>query len=248
MKKTFLHGILSGCYFKSFFILCLIFPVLVQAQESTGTEKKLHFGVKVGSTISSFTNQQPHTSVAIGLAGGVTAAYSFNSNMALQLELFYAQEGGRLLNIDIPSFLGQDYWYIEKVENQRVVINTLNVPLIFKYKIPLGSSGLSIFVGPNFGYNISAAAHKEVTVLTEVSSFHTYTASEDISSNIEKYSIDAIGGIGFEIPVGNYILSVEGSYKYGITPVYKSYSYVGIPQITGDLKCNTVNITLGLAF
>ena len=252
MKKTLLHGILKGCCTNMFLLfgLFVLQPEVFtqETPESTGGGMSLKFGVKVGATISSFDNQQPHNNLMAGFAGGGFVAYPINSTMEVQAEALFAQEGGRLLYFDEPNLIGQDYWYVISVENERVVINMLNVPVLFKYHMPMGNTKLSFVVGPNFGYRIHAKAQKEVTVFTESGSFHTYTETDNLTSNIERYSLAATAGAGVEIDAGGYTLILEGRYKYGITPVFKSYSYVGIPQISGDLNCHSVIITLGIGF
>lgn len=250
MEKPLLHGIRKGCYKCLFVFLGLIIQQfgLYAQDETSASSFDLNFGFKAGATISSFTNQQPHNNIISGFAGGAFVAYPINGNMEVQAEVFYAQEGGRLLTFDLPYLIGKDYWYDLVAENQRIVINMLNVPILYKYILPVSDTKLSLFIGPNFGYRLNAISKKEATVLTESGSFHTYTETEDISSNITKYSFAAIAGVSVEIDVGDYSLLLEGRYKNNFSTLYESYSYVGIPQVVGDIKCHTVFFSVGIVF
>ncbi len=251
MEKPFLHdNIRKGCYRCLFVVLLLIsqqFGLFAQEQ-SSASSSKLNFGFRVGATISSFTNQQPHNNITSGFSGGAFVAYPLNENMGVQAEVFFTQEGGRLLTFDYPSLVGKDFWYALDAENQKLVLNNISVPILYNYNLAFSNFKLGAFIGPDLGYTVSASVMKEGTVFTESGSFHTYTGSEDVSSNIEKFHVAATAGIGLKIPAGNLNLLLDVRYKYGLTSVYKSYSYVGIPQIAGDLKFNTLSVTCGISF
>lgn len=231
-------------------IACLHFSVKTSAQESgSSVLGNIYYGGKLGTSISQFTNQQPHTNEKQGLTGGVFIGYNLNSNLAIQLEFNYLQEGGQLLRIEHSWDLSNNSWINIKTDNQQVTLNNLDIPLMLKYSLPFGASKIFIVAGGAFGYNIHAGVKHETTILTETGNVSTYTSEENITSNIEDYNIGILAGLGFEIPVfkSNYIL-IDARYRYGMMPVYKGYSYRGLPQITGDLQNNTMYVTIGFGF
>ncbi len=245
LKKKLMYMFLLG-------IICLYFADNTTAQDAvttTATGQGIHFGGKFGTTVTQFTNQQPHTTVKQGITAGGFFNYSFNNNMAIQLELNYLQEGGQLLCINLPGDISYVTWYGAKIDNQNVTLHNLDIPLLFKYSYPLGASKVFVVAGPALGINFHSSIKHETTVFTNIGSFHTYTGEENITSKIERYNIGITAGLGFEIPVfnKNYII-IDARYRYGMMPVYKGYSYRGIPQITGNLKNNTMYFTVGLGF
>lgn len=251
MKKSVFTSYVKGYHYVLLFFLLGLFctgEVFAQETEGGGGNLPLKFGVKIGTTISSFTNQQPHNNIMLGLTAGLFVDYSFMDNMGVEVEFLYAQEGGRLLYFDYPDLVGKDYWYALDAENQQLVLHNISVPILYKYNLAFNNFKLGVVIGPDLGYTVTASVMKEGTVFTETGSFHTYTGSEDVSSNIEKFHVAATAGLGLEIPAGNLNLLIDVRYKYGLTTAYKSYSYVGIPQISGDLKINTVSITCGIGF
>jgi len=209
----------------------------------------LYYGGKFGTSISQFTNQQPHTNAKQGITAGVFVGYPINEKLSVQLEFNYLEEGGQLLDFQTDADLGHDTWYITKADNQKLTLHNIDIPVMAKYAIPLGNVKLYAILGADLVINIYANNSHETTVYADDGNITTYTGNEEFTSNIERYSAGALGGIGFEIPVftNNYIL-IEGRYKYGITTVYKGYSYRGIPQISGDLKNNTMYFTIGFGF
>jgi opacity protein-like surface antigen len=233
-------------------ITYLAFADKTIAQESVSGSsllKDMYYGGKFGTTISQFTNQQPHTSVKQGITLGGFAGFNFNDKMTVQLELNYLQEGSQLLSVEHSWDLSNSSWIEIKTDNQNVTLHNLDIPLMFKYSYPLGTSKIFVVVGPALGINFHSGIKHETTILTEIGSVSTYTGEENITSKIERYNVGITAGIGFEVPVftSNYLL-FDLRYRYGMMPVYKGYSYRGLPQITGDLQNNTMYITIGFGF
>lgn len=236
LKKKLVYLIFSGA-------ICLYFTGNTIAQQN------VYYGGKFGTTITQFTNQQPHTSVKQGITAGGFVGYNFNDKMALQLELNYLQEGGQLLSVEHSWDLSNSSWINIKTDNQNVSLHNLDIPLMFKYSYPISHSKIFLVAGPALGINFHSGIKHETTILTEIGNVSTYTSEENITSKIERYNIGITAGIGFEVPVftDNYLL-FDLRYRYGILPVYKGYSYRGLPQITGDLQNNTMYITIGFGF
>lgn len=239
-------------YFLFFCLLGILMNISISsfAQDDGGssTNSQLSFGVKLGSVVSTFTYEQPHNNIVLGLEGGAFMSYIFTENIGLQIEALYRQTGGRLLYFDAPWLIGKNYWYNISAENQKFLIHNVSVPILFKYLLPLGDVNAALLLGPDISYAIGAQVIKEATVFTESGSFHTYTETENAYSKIEKVHIAATAGIGMEVPFANQVLLINARYIFGITPVYKSYSYIGIPQITGDLSVHAVSLAVGLSF
>jgi opacity protein-like surface antigen len=245
LKYKLLHFLFSAT-------ICICFIGNTSAQESAGSssvQKSFNYGVKFGTTITQFTNQQPHTNVKQGITAGGFAAYNLSDHLSLQLELNYLQEGGQLLSIEHSWDLNRNSWDLIKTDNQNVILHNLDIPIMLKFSYSLGTSRISLIAGPALGVNLYTGVRHETTVLSDIGNTSTYTSNENITSNIERYNVGITAGFGFEIPVftRNYIL-IDARYRYGLMPVYKGYSYRGLPQITGDLKNNTMYFTLGFGF
>lgn len=231
-------------------VIFILFNDNSNAQDADNSSSlDIYYGGRFGTTVSQFTNEQPHTNTAQGITAGGFIGYNLNEKMAVQLEINYFEEGGQLLNFETEADLGFDTWYFAKADNQKVTLHNIDIPVLFKYAIPLGAVKLHAVLGADLAINFYANNSHETTVYADDGHITTFTGDEDITSNIERYSVGAVGGIGFEIPVldNNYIL-IDARYKYGLMPVYKGYSYRGIPQITGDLANNTMYFTIGFGF
>lgn len=245
LKKTITYIVFLGITYLSF-----AGKTIAQESGSSSSSKgSIYYGGKFGTTVSQFTNQQPHTNVKQGITAGGFIGYNFNNKLGIQLELNYLQEGGQLLSIEHSWDLSNNSWIEIKTDNQKVTLHNLDIPLMLKYSFPIGATKIFINAGAAFGYNIHSGIKHETTILTEIGSVSTYTGEENITSSIERYNVGITAGFGFEIPVlsNNYIL-IDARYRYGLMPVYKGYSYRGLPQVTGDLQNNTMYFTVGFGF
>lgn len=225
----------------------------LSAQDNSENQKSgmtdINFGGKVGTTINHFTHQQPHVNVSQGITAGVFMRYGFSSRFGLQIEGNYAWQGGRLISFDLPAFYGYENWYHLKAENRNIRMHNLEIPLLMHYSMNLEGGRFKLNLGPAFSYNLHSGMKKEVTVFSEADRFNTYTGEENITSNINSFDVAAIGGIGFELDVSSdMFLIFEGRYKYGFLPVYEGYSYVGLPQIQGDLQNHSMSFSVGVGF
>jgi hypothetical protein len=213
-------------------------------------QERIDLGIKFGTVLSQFSEEQPYTNVSQGIMGGCFLAYNFSNVFSLQIEGNYIQQGGRNNRFDIPAFQGLENWYQMKLENQEIIMHNIEVPLLAQFSIALKEGAFSLGVGPAFSYNLGTGTLTEGTVFaSETNEFHTFKEEENISSVINSYEYSAIGSLKFEyLAFGNYSFFVEGRYKYGLSDVYEGYSYVRIPQIQADLKNHYMAFALGFSF
>jgi|WetSurMetagenome_2_1015567.scaffolds.fasta_scaffold75686_2 hypothetical protein len=235
---------------KIFSITCLLLLAFsVSGQDETAS--KLKFGVKVGTTISSFSSEQPQNTYKPGLVAGGFVSYGLTNSLSLQLEPSYMQQGGNLIFINDPLMLGiEDFPYLIEVRNQKITYHNIDIPLLLKYETTV--KGLKVFgvAGPSISINAKATSDATVSARSYdmIPVYVTYDRYENISSNIENLQYGVVGGLGFETPLGNHTLIFDMKYKYGLNTTYPGYSYLGINQVKGDLSSNTFYFTLGFGF
>ena len=97
--------------------------------------QEVHFGIKAGVNVSSvdITNGDDYNSKA-GLHVGGLAHIHISQHFALQPELIYSMQGG-------------------KVENVNLKLNYINIPLLAQYMI---NDGFRLQTGPQLGFLLSA--------------------------------------------------------------------------------------------
>jgi hypothetical protein len=212
---------------------------------------KIKYGIKVGSTLSTFSTEQPHTNFKPGLIAGAFVSYNLSESFELQLEPTYIQQGGNLISInDYAMFLVPDPPFLMEIRDQKITFHNIDLPLLIKYQLNIG--GLKVFAvaGPSLAYNIKTETQNDVSARTYdyIPVYYNFHQADNISSDIKSWQYGAVGGIGFETPVGQHSLIFDIRYRYSLNKTYPGYSYLGIFQTQGDLRSNTLYFTLGFGF
>src|SRR5665647_657510 len=124
-----------------FSLICLfLFTLSLSGQvdsvqkSQSGFMSKITYGIKVGSTLSTFSTEQPHTNFKPGFIAGAFISYKLSESIALQLEPTYIQQGGNLISIlDYQLFLVPAPPYSYEFMDQRITFHNIDVPLLIKY-------------------------------------------------------------------------------------------------------------------
>jgi len=80
-----------------------------------------------------------------GLQGRLVAGYQLSDNFSLHAGLGYVQMGASVEHED---------------HHDDIRINALEIPVLFRYQVPLGSGSLGLSAGPALAYHLSAFVHE----------------------------------------------------------------------------------------
>jgi hypothetical protein len=110
---------------------------------------KVRFGLKAGGNMANITGadaQDLNTTLKnkVGFVGGVFLAFDMGSVFTLQLEALYTMKGTNMSYTDV------DTTYIEKLYG-----NYIEIPLLFKFRIPTPLVSPFVFAGPAVGFKLS---------------------------------------------------------------------------------------------
>lgn len=230
------------------FLLAVFFCLIsLKGFSQDESVSQLNFIVKAGAVMSEFSNGQPHTGQKLGFTAGVNVAYRLNDLISVQAEPAYLQQGGTFTRFSDDSRFG-DASSISAVYTTTNNITTHNVdlPVMAKFHLPqFGDIDTYAVIGPSVTYNFYTGNEFERTYHYN-QTFSTVSGYEVVTREYEKFQYGATAGIGGAISVGSRKLYIDLRYKYGITPVKKSYSYIDIYQVSGDLHTNSYYFTIGL--
>lgn len=233
-------------------VICLIlYSSSLTAQEEGVKTTKFGYGFKVGTTLSSFSSEQPHNNYKPGFTAGIFVSYRLSGSFLIQVEPAYMQQGGNLISItDYPMLLVPDPPFFLELKDQKITFHNIDIPLLLKYEKTAGTMKLFGVVGPSIGYNLKSESRNNVSARSYelIPVYYDYYEEEDISSNIEKLQYGVTGGLGFESQIGKHSLTFDVRYRYSLNKTYPGYSYLGVYHIQGDLQSNTFYLTLGFGF
>lgn len=210
----------------------------------------LRYGVRLGGVAGYFGEEQPHTGAKLGFTIGGVVEYGISPNLSLQAEPAYMQQGGKFLRfIDDTRFGNDETIFSRYVSNSNITVHAIDLPILAKYKIAkIGDVQLNVMAGPSVAYTLYASDSFERTY-TFGSTFSTINGFQIVTSQYQPFQLAATGGVGGEVSLGGTKrLLIDLRYRYGITPVKKGYSYIGLYDVQGDLRTHAVYFTLGLGF
>jgi len=109
----------------------------------------VQFGIKGGGNMAKLTGadiQDINTTLKekVGFVAGVFVAFNVGSVFTLQLEGLYTMKGVNMVAIDVDPNV-----------SQKIYGNYIEIPLLFKFKIPLPLVSPFVFVGPSVGFKLS---------------------------------------------------------------------------------------------
>lgn len=231
-------------------VLLTSLGAIAQEEESSGGSDAFKYGINAGVNFHEFTSQPPHTGSKMGYSAGVFALYGFNDQIALQLDVAYFQQGGTYVQfIDDTRFGASENYFTKNVKNSSVTLHNVYIPLQAKLNLFSQPFLPKLLIGPYLDVNFAATESYERTGEIEDNVYVTSEGDAVVTDQYELLQVGATAGVEFYIPTGqdwNMIFGVH--YKYGITPVKKSYSYVDYYLVTEDFYTNSLSITLGVEF
>jgi len=152
---------------------------------------------------------------------GVFTTYNINDFIGVQPELMFTMKGSKAEG----EIMGESY-------TSKLNLNYIEIPILAKLTIPLGSVRPYVVAGPEFAFNMTA------TVSSEYAGQDTTVDIEDAS--VVDFGMMFGGGVAFELGPG--FLSLEAKYDMGFLPIadeeedaYNAYN-------------NCLSINLGYAF
>ena len=231
--------------FSSFAFLSLTF--LVSSVFAQDDHLGLSYGARVGATVSTFSNEQPHTSSRLGFLVGGVVEYGFSNILSVQAEPSYMQQGGRYVRFSDDTRFGSNGSLFDLyTTNSDVILHTLDVPVLAKYRLPkFGDVQPNVVLGPAIGYTLGASNTYQTTYYYN-QTFTTANAYREEKSQYEPFQVGITGGFGGEVSLGTKRLLIDFRYRYGVTPVKKGYSYVDVFTVQGDLRTHSAYVTIGI--
>ncbi|WP_162852664.1 porin family protein [Dinghuibacter silviterrae] len=226
-------------------------------------QKPFYLGVEGGVGIPNLTagGSSPVSkgySSILGPDFGVFAEYGWKKRWSLRAELSFVTEGGKKNGVQaIPTapfaayfpqgYTPPEYFYATFYSKAR--LNYLQLPLLAKYKMPLGAHWtLSVNLGPYVAYLLNAKTiTKDSSMIyydpQEQQPFpvgkQDFSGTEDITDQIHRFNCGFQGGIAIEHPCGHGYLFLNAGGSYGV---------INIQRYAEDGKNNTGSATAVIGY
>ncbi len=227
-------------------MMFFVFPLVSNAQIS--------LGAKAGMTNSYFSDDQPNGN-RLGLTVGAFLTYPISDALAVQAEVSYLQQGGILTQDIVPHSYGYYFSYDSYgySKTSSVTIHNLEVPVLAKYKLPFATDiSPNIFIGPSVAFRLGATENYKKIIRTEPDPMflkvpqYVVDGYEVTGQSYEFFQFGVTAGLSSEIDMGSNVFVFDMRYRYGILPVAIGYSPIKSPNYMGDIRSNSVIVSIGL--
>jgi len=176
--------------------------VLASSPAFALSDSPFSLGPKVGLNYSNLTGDvSDEAGYKLGFAGGAFFAYTFSDWFTLQPEVLYSQKGAKATE----ERLGEE-------RTETISLDYVEIPVLAVLTIPTQSRLTpKVFVGPAFGFLLSAEDKREVD--------GEERGSEDIKDALKDYDIGVVLGAGLDVKVGPGAITADVRYNFGVTNI-----------------------------
>ncbi|MFD2523448.1 porin family protein [Emticicia soli] len=203
---------------------------------------QIQLGVRGAANWSTMTkfdliqNVTPTFRLMPSAGAAIFAEFPINDQLSIRPELAYTQKGFLIkesLNLGGSDFLGVN---IPLGGTLAFKTNYFELPILAKFKVGDPDAPHAYFLlGPSVGYMGDAKAVIRVLGL--------FPIRPSIGTGFfHQFEISGVGGVGFEFPVGNANLFVEGRYQHGFSRV------LDIPLLQLPVRNRTLGVSAGFSF
>ncbi|MCL2561680.1 MAG: PorT family protein [Rikenellaceae bacterium] len=195
-------------------ILLVVVAALFVSTSAFAQRKTCSFewGVKAGFNLSNIT-EQSEAKFLPSFAAGLFGEYVINDFLGVQAELLYALEGYKVDEVEVKGDDKRGY---------------IQLPIFAKLYI---LEGLSIDIGPRFGYAVSAKMSFDV----DAEDFGEFSGSYYDMAEFNKFDAAAVLGASYKFRFG---LDVFARYNLGLTKIWDG----------ADSKNQSILVGLGYRF
>lgn len=217
---------------------------------SSSTGGGFNLGVKAGAVYHNFTNQPPHMAGKLGYSIGALGKLNLSSSLAIQVEAAYFQQGGKYLMFKDDTRFGVPFSFVSKnVKDASVTLHNVSIPVQAKLTLSSSPAVPKVLIGPYLDYTFYATENYWRTGEIEDNIYGTAIGNDIVTDLYEKLQFGVIAGVEFELETNsNFIVLFGISYKYGITPARKAYSYIDYYAVNESFNTNAASVTIGIQF
>ena len=218
------------------FLLLISFSTLFVENASS----QISLGVVGFPQISSLSNKSDilDNRLSFGAGGGLTATYDFSQKLGVQLGVLYSAQNQKTRS---NYTLGG----VAYTHDARKRFDYLKIPVLLRITQPIGALDFIVFAGPQFSYLLKYDGGMVVYIEDEYFDLPVTPAGNNYFS---KYTIDATGGLGLDLPISKYIkLTSALKIDYNITNAQNNKASFGssnIADLTGGKSARNMTYAL----
>ena len=227
---------------KVLFILPLFAIILTLSIGKTYAQKFI-VGAKGGLNFSNIATNSTFYDLRTGYNAGLSFEYKPIESLPISIALeghymtFGANNIEKWLLFDEEEIF-DDYWFNEYYKNTNVRFNTIDIPLLIKFHVPIiDKFSPTIYVGSSYTYIIKAYAIQEYEIVIDQTSENKY----EITERVAESAFTGIVGLGSKMDISFIAITLDVRYSMGFNDLN---NYVG----KANFKSHSMHVMLGVAY
>lgn len=243
----------------SLLILLFLFAFRMNGQETASTSvtststlpstavSKWGWGIQNGLSLNSFTNEQPHTGYNVGYTGGFFIERNLGKNFYTRATVGYTGAGGELVTFKDDTRYGFDPMFTFKnVKQSNYLLHSVDTYIDFIYKRKT-SANWSYYVGLGGGMANKFGEYEAYDKTGEfITGIYGTVYNKQFTNRFENYWFNGNALMGISVPTKKFDLFFETKLILGLTSVRPNYSYIEYEGVTGALRTNALQFTMGI--
>ena len=208
-------------------LLILAFSInVLDAQETNNFNYRFKTGILFGLNRAKFySNFDFYENPKYGFDFGMFVEPNIGKGFSLVFSLCIVNSGGRTVNYDVINEWGEKtgdhFWFNSNLQ-------FIQIPIHVNWTYPISNFNVSVFMGPNFSYLLSANEEFDTDYQTD------YNESRDIKNWYKEFYFSADIGASFCYSLNPvWTLMLKSTYTHGITDQNKTE---GFSQKMRDIK------------
>lgn len=218
--------------------------VPVNAQSGGGYGGAILNNAVIGAKFSinyGFIHQNGFYDMKQGYSAGFLFNYQIIDLISVSTEPSYKQKGAK--NIDLLLLYSENSPFMDRnYINTDLVLKTIEIPGFVNIYFPFSGNTFrtKILLGLSFDYILKAEIFNTTEKVVDESVIEIYDNST-ITERIKQYDIGAIGGIGADLDLNLFVLSVDLRYRYG-------FSNINNVVNNDEFGISSISINFGVGF
>ncbi|HAR62925.1 MAG: hypothetical protein DKM50_13460 [Candidatus Margulisiibacteriota bacterium] len=194
-------------------LLCLI-VVLSFSSTSVFAQDGMKWGLKLGVNGNTFIGDDAKsTRMTGGFNAGVFSEWRLNDNFIIQPELIFTKKGGKAT---LPDEFGE----------VNLLLNYLELPILFKYNLPMDWVEANVFAGPYFSHLFSVNDKQDIEDRNTLKKFNRFDwgvvvgVGAGFNTFLGKVGLDARYDMGLQ----NLDEKANDDFRNGVGSINLSYA------------------------
>jgi hypothetical protein len=203
-----------------FFPFFLVTAVAVGISTHTLGQNQMTAGAKGSFSLSTIHQTDAKTfSYMGGYSAGLYFDFKMENMYGVTIEANFHRKGAKDIDLSLLYSPGSPY-LSDRLTKADIEFQTIEIPLLFNYYFMSNEPiSLKAFVGPSFELFLSGKSVRYMQYELPSGQIAKYHDASDIKDRLATYDIAGVGGIGVDVDMKPFHITVDARYRLGFMDI-----------------------------